>query len=300
MPTTKLNTSARGVILTIFAGICWGFSGACGQYLFTNYNTNTAWLTSIRMMGAGVILLIVGLLRQRKKMTGIWASRQDILQLLLFAICGLVCSQYTYLAAISYTNAGTATVLQYLGPVLIMVYVCIRTKTPPTKKEIVAIVLALSGTFLLATHGKPGSLALSTKGLVWGLLSALTVLLYTLLPGRLISRWGSLSVTGFGMLIGGVVLSLIMRIWTIPVHMDFHGLLALGGIILIGTVFAYTMYLQGINEVGAVRGSMLASVEPVSAALFSAFWLHTSFVWIDILGFACILTTVFLLAKKNR
>lgn len=67
-----------------------------------------------------------------------------------------------------------------------------------------------------------------------------------------------------------------------------------------GTIFAYTLYLQGVADIGAVRASMLASIEPVSATLFSVFWLHTQFQWIDLVGFVCILATVFLLAKKEQ
>ena len=60
------------------------------------------------------------------------------------------------------------------------------------------------------------------------------------------------------------------------------------------------MYLQGVKEVGPVKSSMLASVEPVSAALFSALWLGSSFTVTDIIGFVLILATVFILAKKSE
>ena len=89
-----------------------------------------------------------------------------------------------------------------------------------------------------------------------------------------------------------------VRIWQIPVHLDMAGILALAGIIIIGTLVAYTLYMQGVQDIGAVKASMLASVEPVSATLFSALWLDTSFVFMDFIGFLLIMSTVFLLAKK--
>ena len=41
---------------------------------------------------------------------------------------------------------------------------------------------------------------------------------------------------------------------------------------------------------------MIASIEPVSAALFAFVWLSTPFIGIDLVGFAMILVTIFLLA----
>ena len=106
-------------------------------------------------------------------------------------------------------------------------------------------------------------------------------------------------VTGWAMLLGGAAMALISRVWSIPVQLDVYGWLAVGGVVIAGTLLAYTLYLQGVADVGAVRASMLASVEPVSATVISALWLGTRFQWIDLLGFAAIMATVFLLAKRE-
>ena len=294
-----MNKNARGILCTLSGGALWGFSGACGQYLFTHYQVDSAWLTVVRMVTAGVLLTAVNLSRSGKKALAIWHDRRDALQLVVFALLGLVFSQYAYLTSIGYSNAGTATGLPYLGPVLIMALVCAYSRKLPDGRETASIVLAVGGTYLLATHGDPGTMALSREGLIWGLLSAASLALYTLLPAGIIPRWGSVTVTGWAMLLGGIVFACAIRVWTIPVALDVYGWLATGGVVVMGTVLAYTLYLQGVADVGAVRASMLASVEPVSATLFSVLWLGTQFQWIDLLGFACIMTTVFLLARKK-
>ncbi len=296
----RINRTARGIFCTLAGGTFWGFSGACGQYLFSNYHINSSWLTVVRMLGAGVVLTLVSFLSQRDKLIGIWKRRGDAVQLVLFSLLGLMFSQYSYLNSIFYSNAGTATVLQYLGPVLIMALVCVWSRKLPSGREAAAVILAILGTFLLATHGNPNTMALSRNGLIWGLLSAVSLACYTLLPSKIIPKWGSMVVTGFGMLIGGMVLACLIQVWRIPVALDARGWLAVGGVVLMGTIFAYTLYLQGVADIGAVRASMLASIEPVSATLFSVFWLHTQFQWIDLVGFVCILATVFLLAKKEQ
>ena len=294
-----MNRNARGIVCTLIGGALWGFSGACGQYLFTRYQVNSGWLTVVRMVAAGVVLMTVNAIRMGRRAADIWKSGRDALQLAVFALLGLAFSQYAYLTSIACSNAGTATVLQYLGPVLIMVLVCLRRRRLPDRRESIAIVLAVGGTFLLATHGNPGVMVLSRSGLIWGLLSAVSLALYTLLPAGIIGRWGSMTVTGWAMLTGGIVFGCATRVWTIPVALDAGGWLAVGGVVVMGTVLAYTLYLQGVADVGAVRASMLASLEPVSATLFSVLWLGTAFQWIDLLGFVCIMATVFLLAKRK-
>jgi drug/metabolite transporter (DMT)-like permease len=296
----KLHTSRiRGILCTLFGGICWGFSGACGQFLFTNYGLDTRWLTAIRMLSAGAILFILGLLQNRGVMKEILHKKRDCLQLILFGLLGLVTSQYTYLNAISYSNAGTATVLQYTGPVLILIYLCIRNSTWPKKREVLAILFALLGTFILATHGNFHQLVLSKQALVWGILSAVGLAFYSLLPVGLIGRYGSVPVTGYGMLIGGITLSVVMQIWKIPVTLDLAAIAAVGAMCVIGTVVAYTFYLQGVGEIGAAKAGMLASIEPVSATVISVVWLKSPFTGMDAVGFLLVLATVFLLAQKQ-
>ena len=295
---TNRSTTSKGVLYTLIAGTCWGFSGVCGQYLLSNCQLNAKWLTSIRMLSAGIILTSYCLLKQRTAVVGLMKDKGSLVQLLLFAIAGLTVCQYTYINAIKYTNAGTATVLQYLGPIFILIYVCIKSLRLPKLKEIIAIILALTGTFFIATGGNIHTLIISKEGLFWGILSAVGAFLYTLLPGAIIKKWNSTVVTGLGMLVGGVVLFVGVRAWNIPVTLSKSALIALVAIVVIGTVIAFTLYLQGVRMLGAVKASMIASVEPVSATCFSTFLLGTHFHTMDFLGIACIVTTVFLLSNN--
>ena len=159
--------------------------------------------------------------------------------------------------------------------------------------------MALAGTYILATGGDPRHMALSAKGLFWGLATAAAVTIYTLLPRKLLPRWGQQTVTGGGMLIGGVFVNLAARSWTFRVQLSPGCWLAVAAIILLGTVLAFSLFMIGIQDVGPVKSSMLASTEPLSATVFSAVWLHTAFTIPDLIGFACIIATIFLLAKSD-
>ena len=91
---------------------------------------------------------------QRKKKTlSIWNNKNDVFQLILFALLGLMFCQYSYMTAIYYSNSSTAAILQYLNPIFIMFYTCLVCKRLPYKKELLCVILAFGGTFILATHG---------------------------------------------------------------------------------------------------------------------------------------------------
>lgn len=289
---------AGGMLCVLIGGVFWGVSGTCGQFLFMYYGLDTGWLTAVRMLGAGLVLFCVGMVKEREGMLGLWRDRKDALTQVIFSVCGLLFCQYSYMQAISYSNSGTATILQYQAPMVIMVITCAAARRLPDKREVLCIILALLGTFLLATHGDITSMVLTPLGLLWGLLAAAGLTLYTMLPVKLIGKWGSIPVVAYGMLIGGAVLALLGREWTYAPQLDAAGWAALAEIVLLGTVAAFTLYLQGVREIGAVRGSMLASIEPVAATVCMVVWLGSAFGPIDAAGFACILATVFLLAKE--
>ncbi len=288
-----------GTFLTVTAGILWGFSGACGQYIFERFPIEAAHLTSLRMLSAGIILSLIGLFTDRQSMIGIWQSKKSVIRLILFSVLGIMLSQLTYMQAISYTNSGTATILQYTGPVLVMVISCVTAKRLPTLKESAAIVLVILGTFFIATHGDISNMIINTNGLIWGLLAAVALALYTLLPGKITQKYGSVAITGYGMLIGGLFLFLLSGAWKAQLSSDPSFIMAFIGIVIFGTVLTFSMYLKGLSMIGPVKASMLASVEPVSAAAFMILWLGVPFHYMDLLGFLCIIITIFLLTKKE-
>ena len=290
--------SARGAALTILGGLLWGFSGTCGQFLLQRKGITSEFLVPVRLMSAGAILLALCLLRERGRVFDVF--RHDAAGIVVFGIFGMSMCQYTYFSAIAASNAGTATVLQYTGPVLILVYLSLRERRLPRPTEVLAIALALTGTFLLATHGRPGSMALSVQALCWGLLSAVALAVYTVQPGRLLQTYGSAVVTAWGMIIGGAMLCVLFRPFSMQVRMDLGGLLAMAAIVLLGTVAAFSAYMEGIRCVGPKKGSLYASIEPVSAAVFSSLFMGARFTGMDVAGFACILSTIFLLAMDKR
>ncbi len=293
-----MSNSLKGFLLTIVAGIAWGLSGTSGQYLMA-HGISALVLTNLRLLIAGGALMFLSYVTDKNKMKDFLRDKESLLSLLVFALIGLFLNQLAYLTAIEKTNAGTATVFQYVCPVGILVYSCIKDRVAPTFAEIISIFLAIGGTYLIATHGQLDQLSVTPAGLFWGLFSALTYALYIILPIALIKKWGSSLVIGMGMVTAGLVALPFTGVLqaTIPTSLDF--LLAFAGIILIGTVFAYTAFLKGASLIGPVKSSLLASIEPISAVFFAFLIMNEQFYPIDFLGMAMILIAVTLISLKD-
>lgn len=299
MQQSKGN-KALGSVSTLLGGTFWGLSASCAQFLFTYKGVNANWLIPLRLAISGLLFLAVLIIKDGKKAFAIWKNKRHALKLLLFAILGLTGSQYTYFTTVQYSNAGVATVLQYVGPVLVMVYLCLRNKKAPRPVELTALCLSLLGAFLLSTHGDFTTLAIPPKALIWGLISAVTLLIYTVQPAELLAEYGAAPVIAWGLVIGGAALMPIFRPWEQAVHLDGEMLLAIGAIVIFGTIISFTLYLTGVKHIGPSNASMLACVEPVSATVISALWLHTKFALIDIFGLVFVITAVVLLSLPKR
>lgn len=295
----------RGVIAALVGGAMWGFSGTCAQYLYQHYEIDPLFITWVRMLGSGVLFLILLACTQRGKLQGIVGDRKEIARLALFGIAGLFLCQFTYTTSVNATNAGTATVLQSLNTVFILAATCILMRRSPRAMEIGGLALALVATWLIATKGNPTALMIPPAGLAWGLINAASCTFYIMYPKQLFARWGSLPVTGIGMFIGGIAALVIWAcggMWgAAPVvpQLQLDGILVMAAIVVIGTLAAFGLYLHGVSIVGSVKGGLLGTTEPASAMVFAALWLGTMFSWADWLGLVLMVAMIFLVTLSG-
>lgn len=274
--------------------IGWGISGVCSQYLFLEYRLDSGWLTAVRMILSGILLLGLAFSREGGRIFGVIKDKKDRLWLLAFAIIGLLYCQYSFLAAIAASNSGTATILQSLNVVMMAVVMAVWNRTGISGRQAGAMVLAVAGTYLVATHGNPAAMMISPAGLAWGLSAAVGVVTYTLLSRPIVGRRGNLAVTGWGMLIGGAVLGAGLQVWRMPENIDLLGAVMIAVIVIVGTAAGFSLFLQGIRYIGPVKATLIGCLEPAAATLLSAVFLGTRFGLMEMIGFGAILGTVFL------
>ena len=288
------TNNIRGYMLAILGGVSWGISGVCSQYLFMKYEVSADWLTAVRMLLSGIFLLMLALQKEHMRVFKIWKEQKDVIWLIAFGLAGLLLCQYTFLAAIKYSNSATATVLQSLNVVLMAIVMAVWNKKRMSRIQIAAIILAVSGTYLIATKGNPVSMDISAKGLIFGILAAIGVVIYTLLSRPIIASWGNLTITGWGMLIGGSVLFVLTRAWIFPTNLDLPAWIIIAVIVIIGTAVGFSVFLESVKYIGPVKSTLLGCLEPASATILSALVLGTRFTVVELIGFVLVVGTVFL------
>ena len=115
---------------------------------------------------------------------------------------------------------------------------------------------------------------------------------YNVQPKKLLDEFGTLETTGWGMFVGGVLVTPFTKVWSIPGHWDIMTVAMTIGVVFLGTIVAFSCYLHGISMLGPVQGSMLGCVEPLVATILSATVLGQAFGMIDVVGILCIVGAV--------
>ncbi|NEW00638.1 EamA family transporter [Bacillus megaterium] len=289
-----------GLLMIISGAALWGFSGPMIQWLFQNSSLTSSKFLIVRLLLAGIITLIL-LYLTKKDIFGVWKHPRHWIQLIIFGILGMLGAQYAFIETIHVSTAVTAVLFQFLGPVLITIYVAIQTKKLPTVMQLLAVVSALIGTFFLITNGSVENIILSKEAITLGLLTTLGFTFYTLHPTSLIKEWGTVVIIGWGMLIGGVALFIYNQDFSIMhlAHSLTFSTLSILLLVIISGTLSFILYIGSLKYLNATETSLLSSIEPLVAAIVSMVWLNESFGMYQLLGGLLITTAVIFLSMPN-
>ena len=289
-----------GIILTLLGATLWGVSGTSVQFVGNFRNMNLEWLLTMRLITAGLLTVLYGWIRQGNAIFNVFRNWRDTLGLVIFGVFGMALCQYTYFRSIVIAGAGIATVLQYLAPSMIIIYLLMRYGKRPSTGEIISVILALAGTICLMGNNGFSFESFRSDVLFWGLLSAVGVAVYSVSPVRLLATYGSIPIVGFGMLLSGLVAAALFQQPHSYATWDVWTVVGCFNVVFLGTIVSFNAYLEGVKRIGAVPGSILSSIEPISAAFFGWALLGNQFNWVGILGMAMIIATVIIIALEKR
>jgi len=283
----------KGILFIVSGAMLWGATGPLMEWLLNHTSLTVSFMLTIRLSVAGMIL-ITYLLLTGKNIFGIWQHKLWGRQLIVFGIVGMLGVQFAFVAAIHESNAVLATLLQFLAPIFVVAYVSLSLKKWPPKYQVIGIIGTLMGLFLLLTNASFNSLLISPKALLWGVAVGLTFAFYTLYPARLMREWNVLLVVGWGMLIGGLTLGIVSRVWLSDqwtVFTNFKTLLLMFALIFFGTV-AFILFLSSMKYITAVETSILSSIEPLTAMIISVIVFGTSLGFWQLIGVFVMLVCV--------
>ena len=286
----------RGIVVAIVSALCFGLSGTVAKHLMEAYGADATWIATMRPACSCWLFLLVSIARphSRRQLSDLRRNPRALLVMAAYGVCAILFSQLGYLKAIEWTDPATATVIEECFIVFVLVYVCITERRPPRNRDVLGVLLAMAGVFLLATGGSLTGLHLPIQGLAWGLVAALASALISIIPGKLLMGWDNFVTNGVGMAFCGTTMLVVMRPWQNAPELDAIGVAMLVFVVVVGTFVSYALYVQSVRDLGPVRASFFTPIEPITALLTSVAFLGSVFAPTDIVGMALIVVMIFL------
>lgn len=283
-------------LLIIISGILWGSMGIFVRQ-FNKGGLASMEISGIRSFGAGLFIVIALFVWKRELLK---IKPKDIWVFLGSGLLSVLCFNYCYFKTISLTSMAVAAVLLYTSPMIVMILsVCLfHEKLTPVK--IVALLISFSGC-VLVSGAIGGQTVLTPQGLLTGIGAGFSYALYTIF-----SRYGlqkgyhPLTIVAYTFLISGLGILPLCKTGTVIQILagDKRLLLLAVAFAVISTVFPYFLYTIALSYTEAGKAAIMASTEPVAAAVFGVVLFHEKMTINIFLGILCVLSSLLILNIK--
>ena len=259
-----IKAAKRGPYLSILlAAALWGIIGLWNRRLMAGGLSPTG-IVTVRNFGGCVLLCAVFAVKDRS----VFRVRREhlkyffgtgIVSVVLFTICYFSCQQICSLAV--------ASILLYTAPSFVVVLSALLWREPIYLRKISALLLTLVGCSMVCGLFA-GKITVTLTGLLLGLGSGFFYALYSIFGRYALAHYSSMTVTVWTFLFAGPASLVLLRPADISAMTgDISMPLTAACLVVFSTVLPYLFYTSGLARVESGKASILASLEPVVAAL---------------------------------
>jgi drug/metabolite transporter (DMT)-like permease len=282
------RSAARGYALAILAASLWALNGSFSIYLLDD-GIEPTHLSELRSAGSFLILLAVlattnrGLLRVR---------RDDVPRLAWLGIAGLALVHTAYFAAIDRLGVGPALTLEYLAPLLVLLWLRVFHGRRMQPSLYGALALSVAGCFFVVRAYDPESI--DGHGVAFGLLAAVAFAIYITAAERAGHRYQAATTLLWAFGFATLFWSIVQPWWDFPFdRLDTPRNLLLGfAVILVGTLVPFLLMVTALRHIPAPRAAIVATLEPALGAAFEWLIHGTSLTPVQIAGGVAVLLAV--------
>jgi drug/metabolite transporter (DMT)-like permease len=212
------------------------------------------------------------------QLRGQWSRlRGSAPMIVVYGVMAVSGAQLAFFSAVQRLQVGVALLLEYLGIVLVVLWMWLRHGQRPRRLTVLGAVAALGG---LALVLNPSGAGLDPVGVLWGLVAATGLATFFVLSARMDAGLPPLAVAWAGMVVGGLALVAFdltglqpARFATNPVELFGHTVswvLPVIGLSLVAGAVAYTAGIAAARLLGARVASFVGLTEVLFAVLFAA------------------------------
>jgi drug/metabolite transporter (DMT)-like permease len=270
----KRNPSVGSAIgLALFAAVLWGVSGAVAADAFSE--VPPARVAQVRSLVALALLLPYAWRRGLLRVAGMGR------QLVAFGLI-LATVHVTYYWAVQRLGVGPGVTVQFLGPILVLVWMATAQKRWVPRPMWLAGLVALAGTVMVTRAWDVGSL--DFLGVVAGLASAVTFGAYLLTGEHLTQRLSPVTLLTYGFLVAAVFWAVAQPLWDFPTGLSTKAWIELLWVGVGGTMIPFLATMAALKRASAGIVGVIASIEPVVAAVTAWLFLSQSLATVQIAG----------------
>jgi len=314
-----LGRRARGYLCIASATLFWGISASLGRAVFTGRLKFGGKAVSFipplvlaqsRTTIAFLILLPILLILKGRR--GVAVRFADLQRCLLLGIVGLAGSNFFYYYSIQQTTVATAITVQYVAPVMVLLYMLARGRQRPTVARISGVVLAVFGIMLaigvVAQSNVFPWLAISTRqlkystlGVVSALVAALAFSFWNVYSGALIEatdRWRVTLWALFGAATCWILINPPAKL--VAAHYQPQQWLFMLIFAICSSLVPFTLYLWGLEYLDPTRAIVTGCLEPVFAILIAALTLGEIVGPVQVLGIGVVLLATVLVQIPDK
>lgn len=283
------NYAAYGCVMA--AASMWGCIGIFNRHL-SALGISPQAIVLLRNLGGMVILGLLFLVVDRSvfriKLRHLpYFLGSGLIGILLFTLC--------YFRSQQVSSLAVAAILLYIAPTFVVIFSALIWKDKITKSKIAALVIAFLGCSFV-TGIWSGGLRLTPEGLLVGLGSGLFYAMYSIFGRFALAHYPPFTVTFYTFLVAGIGSCFLAKpIEVVQIAANPSALLLVLGLTVFATALPYILYNKGLAKIDSGKASILASVEPVVAAIVGILAFGEPMTLWVVLGLVCILISVYIL-----
>ena len=275
VPVMSTRDQVIGAVMYLVAAFLFAINGSVAKAQI-EAGLTAAQVTETRTIGCAVILLVVILLRNPSSLR---VRRSEVPFLLLFGILAYGVTPFVYFVTVSYLPVAIAALLAFLAPVLVALWLRFVKKEPVGRSIWIALGLVIGGLVLVSQAW--AGWTLNPLGLLFGLITAAALAAYLILGETGAKRRDVMSLAFYGFAVATVAWTILAPWWNFPwavlneTTTLFDGLITglpvwVLVLVMIGvSVVPFVLVLMSLQRIGAQRGGILGTTEPIWAALIA-------------------------------
>ena len=284
-------------LLIVAGASLWGIIGIFVTYLYELGFTPTQVVT-IRALSATFFLVLYVIFKNRELLKikisdSKYFVGTGIFSIVLFNLC--------LFTAIQETSISIAAILLYTAPAFVTIFSRILFKELITPRKLAALFITLIGCSFVIGVFTNTSGSISLYGIILGIGSGLFYALYSIFGKFALRKYDSLTVSVYTFVFAAIAITPFSDLWSVfPLFSSPEVWLYIIGLGFLSTMLAYIFYTKGLSSVESSRASIIATVEPVIAALLSFLVFDETLNFWQYIGIVMVIAAVIIVQEPTK